>query len=255
MPIVPNRTALAVPNGEVRLNAVKEFAGRVAVVTGAASGIGRAIAERCVVEGMQVVLADVEPGALDRVADDLRRQGGEVMPVLTDVSHAESLEALERQTRQRYGKVHVLFNNAGVLGGRPGAIWEATLNDWRWIFGVNVWGVIHGLHFFTPGMLEHGEAGWIVNTASMGGLIPGANPYGVSKHAVVAITEALYSHLKERDATIGCSVLCPIFIKTQIASSVRNRPLELVDPAMPPNASARLPSSCSTISSASRSTR
>jgi NAD(P)-dependent dehydrogenase (short-subunit alcohol dehydrogenase family) len=212
---------------------VKEFSGRVAVVTGAASGIGRAIAERCAFEGMQVVLADVEQGALDRAVNELQSHGRDAIGVLTDVSKAGSVEALERQARERYGKVHLLFNNAGVLGGRPGAIWESTLNDWQWILGVNVWGVIHGLHTFTPGMLEHGEHGWIVNTASMGGLVPGLSPYGVSKHAVVAISEALYSHLKVREAKIGCSVLCPIFIKTHITSAARNRPAELMDPEVP----------------------
>jgi NAD(P)-dependent dehydrogenase (short-subunit alcohol dehydrogenase family) len=209
---------------------VKVFRGRVAVVTGAASGIGRAIAERCAAEGMQVVLADVEQAALERAVDELRRQGGDALGVLTDVSKFESVAALERQARERYGKVHLLFNNAGVLGGRPGAIWESTLKDWQWILGVNVWGVIHGLHAFTPGMLEHGDEGWIVNTASMGGLVPGLSPYGVSKHAVVAISEGLYSHLKLREAKIGCSVLCPIFIKTQIMSSARNRPADLLEP-------------------------
>src|SRR5215813_11541848 len=162
---------------------MKDFGGRAAVVTGAASGIGRAIADRCAAEGMHVVLADVEPAALERAVDELRGHGRDVLGVVTDVSDAESVAALERQARDRFGKVHVLFNNAGVFGGRPGAIWESTLNDWQWILGVNVWGVIHGLRTFVPGMLEHGDEGWIVNTASMGGLIPGFSPYGVSKHA------------------------------------------------------------------------
>src|SRR5262249_30821942 len=117
--------------------------------------------------------------------------------------------------------------------------WESTLNDWQWILGVNVWGVIHGLRTFVPGMLEHGDEGWIVNTASMGGLIPGFSPYGVSKHAVVAISAALYSHLKARDAKIACSALCPIFIKTQITSASRNRPAELIDAELPPPAPIR----------------
>jgi NAD(P)-dependent dehydrogenase (short-subunit alcohol dehydrogenase family) len=217
---------------------VREFGGRVAVVTGAASGIGRAIAERCAAEGMQVVLADVEQAALDRAVAELRAQGSDAIGVVTDVSSAESVQALERGARERYGKVHVLFNNAGVFGGRQGPIWEATVNDWRWILGVNVWGVIHGVRTFTPGMLEHGEEGWIVNTASMAGLIPGNSPYGVSKHAVVALSEALYNQLKVRTARIGCSVLCPIFIKTQITSAARNRPAALTDPDLPPAASA-----------------
>ena len=210
-----------------------QFTDNVAVVTGAASGIGRALAERCAAEGMRVVLADVEQQALDRAVAELRAQGGDVLGVVTDVSRPESVEELADAAERAYGPVHLLFNNAGVLGGRPGPIWEATLNDWRWILGVNVWGVIHGIHTFVPRMLAHGQEGWVVNTASMGGLVPGGSPYGVSKHAVVAISEALYSHLKVHEARIGCSVLCPIFIKTQITSAARNRPRELLDPDAP----------------------
>jgi len=215
---------------------MQEFSNKMAVVTGAASGIGFALAERSAREGMRVVLADVEQQALDRAVAELRGQGHEVTGVVTDVARAESVEDLARAAAERYGNVHLLCNNAGVLGGRPGAIWESTLNDWRWILGVNVWGVIHGIHTFVPRMLEHGEEGWVVNTASMGGLVPGGSPYGVSKHAVVAISEALYSHLKVREAKIGCSVLCPIFVKTQITRAARNRPAELQDAEVPPTA-------------------
>jgi NAD(P)-dependent dehydrogenase (short-subunit alcohol dehydrogenase family) len=178
---------------------------------------------------MRVVLADVEQSALDRAVQELRDQQRDVLGVQTDVAKEESVENLARTATDAYGKVHVLFNNAGVLGGRPGAIWESTLNDWRWILGVNVWGVIHGLHTFVPHMLEHGEDGWIVNTASMAGLVPGGSVYGVSKHAVVAISEALYSQLNARAAKIGCSVLCPIFVRTNILTATRNRPGELQD--------------------------
>jgi NAD(P)-dependent dehydrogenase (short-subunit alcohol dehydrogenase family) len=215
------------------------FTGRVAVVTGAASGIGFALAERCAHEGMRVVLADIEQSALEQAAEQLRP--AEVLPVRTDVSNPESVENLARAATDAFGKVHLLFNNAGVLGGRPGAIWESTLNDWKWIFGVNVWGVVHGLRTFVPRMLEHGEAGWIVNTASMGGLVPGGSAYGVSKHAVVAISEALYSGLHTREGTqIGCSVLCPIFVRTSLLNAARNRPSELQDgEAAPPVARGR----------------
>ncbi|MDE3076621.1 MAG: SDR family NAD(P)-dependent oxidoreductase, partial [Chloroflexota bacterium] len=221
------------------------FAGKVAVVTGAASGIGRALTNRWAGEGMKVVLADVEQTALDRVVEELRSQGREVTGVLTDVSKAESVEALAHRAFDTYGKVHVLCNNAGVMGGRPGSIWEATLKDWQWVLGVNVWGVIHGIHTFVPRMLQQDEEGWVVNTASMGGLIPGNGAYGVSKHAVVAISEALYSHLKIQETKLGCSVLCPIFIKTQLLRASRNRPPELVDtdlPAVPPGTGSRFAS-------------
>jgi len=203
------------------------------VVTGAASGIGRALATRCAREGMRVVLADVEAPALDAAVADVRAHGHDATGVVADVSSQDSVDELARRAYDSYGAVHLLFNNAGVLGGRPGPIWESTLNDWRWILGVNVYGVIHGLRSFVPRMLDSGEEGWVVNTASMGGLVPGGSPYGVSKHAVVAISEALYSHLLQRDAKVGCSVLCPIYVRTQILQADRNRPSDLVDPGVP----------------------
>jgi len=206
-----------------------EFAGKVALVTGGASGIGRALSERFVREGMKVVIADVEQGALDSLVAELRSAGGDVLGVATDVSREDSVRGLAERALRVYGKVHLLCNNTGVLGGRPGPIWESTINDWQWILGVNVWGVIHGLRTFLPIMLAQEEEGWVVNTASMGGLVLGSSPYGVSKHAVVAISESLYSGLKVRNANVGCSVLCPIFIKTRIAQASRNRPAELLD--------------------------
>ena len=217
-----------------------EFRGKVAVVTGAASGIGRALAERCAQEGMRVVLADVEPDALELAVAELRRDGySSVLGVVTDVARPESVEALAREAVSVFGQVHLVCNNAGVLGGRPGPIWEATYNDWQWTLGVNVWGVIHGMHTFVPIMLAQDEPGWVVNTASMGGLVPGLSPYGVSKHAVVAISEALYSQLKVREALVGCSVLCPIYIKTRILEASRNRPPELLDDDLPASIAAR----------------
>jgi NAD(P)-dependent dehydrogenase (short-subunit alcohol dehydrogenase family) len=205
------------------------FTGRVAVVTGAASGIGRALVDRCAAEGMRVVLADIELEPLDAAVAEVRARGAEAVGVVTDVSNAESVEDLARRAYDAFGDVHLVCNNAGVFGTRPGPIWEATLNDWRWIFGVNVLGVVHGLRSFVPRMLASGAEGWVVNTASMGGLVPGGSPYGVSKHAVVAISEALYSHLAERSTRVGCSVLCPIYVRTQILAANRNRPSELVD--------------------------
>lgn len=183
---------------------------------------------------MRVVLADIERPPLDQAVAELRAHSYDVLGVVTDVSRSQSVENLAWSASDTFGNVHLLFNNAGVLGGRPGPIWESTLNDWKWILGVNVWGVIHGIHSFLPRMLAHGDEGWVVNTASMAGLVPGSSPYGVSKHAVVAISEALYSQLKVREAKIGCSVLCPIFIKTQILQASRNRPSELQDADLPP---------------------
>ncbi len=150
--------------------------------------------------------------------------------VRVDTASAASVEALRDRALEAYGAVHVVCNNAGVSGGLGGAVWESTLNDWQWVLGVNLWGVIHGLRAFVPQMLEQGEPGWIVNTASVLGLQSGGgSPYGVSKHAVVRLTEGLYYDLKARNANIGCSVLCPGMVATRIIEAERNRPAELAD--------------------------
>jgi NAD(P)-dependent dehydrogenase (short-subunit alcohol dehydrogenase family) len=206
---------------------MRDFAGKVAVVTGGASGIGLGLATRFAQEGMKVVLADVEGPALDAAVADLRRQEHDVTGVLTDVSKRVSVEALAEQALKTYGKVHVLCNNAGVGGGSGRRIWEATLNDWEWTMGVNLWGVIHGIRTFLPIMLDQGEEGHVVNTASMAGLTPGSRIYGVTKHAVVALSEALYEDLRRAEATVHVSVLCPGVVNTRIMYSARNRPLEL----------------------------
>jgi NAD(P)-dependent dehydrogenase (short-subunit alcohol dehydrogenase family) len=146
--------------------------------------------------------------------------------VPTDASKSESVEALAQATLQHYGKVHLVCNNAGVfLPARP--MWESTLKDWEWILGVNEWGVIHGIRSFVPIMLAQDEEGWVINTASIGGLITGNSIYGVTKQTVVALSEALYTQLKQRDAKIGVSVLCPLFVDTKIMASERNRPRDL----------------------------
>jgi NAD(P)-dependent dehydrogenase (short-subunit alcohol dehydrogenase family) len=208
-----------------------DFAGRVAVVTGAASGIGLALAERFAAEGMKVVLADVEEDALDAAVQALRRQERDVIGVRVDTASAASVDALRDRALDAYGAVHVLCNNAGVSGG-GGAVWESTLNDWQWVLGVNLWGVIHGLRAFVPVMLAQDEPGWIVNTASVLGLQSGGgSPYGVSKHAVVRLTEGLYYDLQARDANVGCSVLCPGMIATKIIEADRNRPAALAEAA------------------------
>jgi NAD(P)-dependent dehydrogenase (short-subunit alcohol dehydrogenase family) len=203
---------------------IHDLNGKTAVVTGAASGIGFALASRFVAEGARVALADVEAGALDDAAAKLRADGGEVLPVVTDVSQADSVLALAARVADEYGPVHVLCNNAGV--GAGGLIAELRLEDWQWVLGVNMWGVIHGLHAFLPKMLAHGEAGHIVNTASLAGHVsaPFMAPYGASKFAVVAISESLFHELAMTNAQIGVSVLCPGWVNTNIHASERNRP-------------------------------
>jgi NAD(P)-dependent dehydrogenase (short-subunit alcohol dehydrogenase family) len=206
---------------------VREFGGKVAVVTGAASGIGRALAERCAREGMRVVLADVEPAALDRAAAELKANGAEVLAVATDVSKASDIEALAQQTLEVFGAVHLLCNNAGV--GAGSTVWESTLADWEWVLGVNLWGVIHGVRTFVPIMLAQGDECHVVNTASIAGLIagPGLGVYKVTKHAVVTLSETLHYDLAMRGANIGVSVLCPEWVNTRIMESERNRPESL----------------------------
>ena len=205
---------------------MKDFRDRVAVVTGAASGIGRALAERFGHEGMKVVLADVEEDALRQAEAEFREKGVDVLGVRTDVSKPEELEKLAQQTLDTFGAVHVVCNNAGVAGAW-GPTWANTLDDWNWIIGVNLWGVIHGVRVFLPIMLEQGDEGHIVNTASLAGLMPGRGIYGVTKQAVVALSESLYNELKVADAKIGVSVLCPGWVDTNIIDAGRNRPAEL----------------------------
>jgi NAD(P)-dependent dehydrogenase (short-subunit alcohol dehydrogenase family) len=205
---------------------MKDVKGRVAVVTGAASGIGRGMAESFAAAGMKLVLADVDADRLASVAQELEKTGAEVVPVKTDVSHQDEVDELARRALDAFGAVHVVCNNAGVAhGGVP--TWESTLHDWEWIVGVNLMGVVHGVRTFTPLLLEQGE-GHIVNTASMAGLISGAGNalYGVTKHAVVALSEALFNELALQGASrVRVSVLCPGWINTQILqSSQRNQP-------------------------------
>ncbi len=212
---------------------MQDFEGKVAVVTGAASGMGRAFAERFAQEGMKVVLADVEQAPLDRAVTELRRAEHDVLGVLTDVSKQESVEALAREAIDAYGKVHVLCNNAGVAGER-GMIWEETQKFWDYMMGVNFWGVLHGIRVFTPLMLSHGEEGHIVNTASIAGLGTGWGVYGVTKHAVIAMTEWLSQNLQMIDAKIHASVLCPSGVATNITTVDRSRPPELIEDASTP---------------------
>jgi NAD(P)-dependent dehydrogenase (short-subunit alcohol dehydrogenase family) len=203
---------------------VKQLAGRVAVVTGGASGIGRGMAEAFIAEGMKVVLADVERPALDKLAEELRAGGADVIGVECDVSKQEAVDRLARETLDAFGAVHVLCNNAGVGGGAPVPLWESPLEDWDWVLGVNLMGVVHGIRSFVPIMVEQGDEGHVVSTASMAGLVPGSGIYGVSKHAVVALSEALFGALTQRGEKLRVSVLCPGWVNTRILESERNRP-------------------------------
>ena len=203
---------------------MKQLARCVAVVTGGASGIGRGMAEAFAAEGMQVVLADVERPALEKTAAELRAAGGDVVGVECDVSMQESVDHLARAALDAFGAVHVLCNNAGVAAGGPRTTWEASLDDWNWVLGVNLMGVIHGIRSFVPILLDQDDGGHIVNTASMAGLIPGSGIYGVTKHAVVALSESLFTEFARRGAKIGVSVLCPGWVSTRILESERNRP-------------------------------
>lgn len=204
---------------------MKDFRDKVAVITGSASGIGRAIAQRCAQEGMKVVLADIEKSALTKTADELAAGGATVLAVQTDVADSESVEALARQALVKFGAVHLLVNNAGVAGGN---VATGTQTDWEWVLGVNLWGVIHGVRVFTPIMLRQNTEAHIVNTASVAGLLSGGlGIYTVSKHAVVALSETLYHELAAMDTKLKVSVLCPGWVRTQIGESARNRPPEL----------------------------
>lgn len=207
-----------------------EFRGRVAVVTGAASGIGRALCDRFAREGMKLVMADVERDRLTQAASELTDQGADVLAVRTDVSRADDLSHLRDETLERFGAVHVLCNNAGVFAG--GLSWDAISTDWEWVLGVNLYGILHGVRAFVPFMLEQNQPGHIVNTCSMAGLInmPLSGAYSVSKHAALSLTETLYHELRIKQAPVGVSALCPELIRTRIGHSERNRPAHLKRP-------------------------
>ena len=206
---------------------MKDFKDKVAVITGAASGIGRALADRCVQEGMKAVLADVEAEPLATAEASLKAFGATVLAVQTDVSQARDVEALAQKTMEAFGAVHVLCNNAGV--GTEAAVWESTLAEWEWVVGVNLWGVVHGVRVFVPLMLAQDAECHIVNTASTAGLIsgPGLGAYKVTKHGVVTLSETLHHELAERGAKVKVSVLCPGIVITRIMESARNRPGDL----------------------------
>ena len=194
---------------------MEALSGRTAVVTGAASGIGFALAERFAAEGMRVVMADFDEAGLDEAASRLG-EAGKVLAVRVDVSSFDDVERLAARTAERFGDVHVLCNNAGVQ--MLGPAWELDLAEWHWLLGVNLWGVIHGLRAFVPAMVEHGESAHVVNTASVGGLVvfPGMAMYAAAKAGVIAISEALHHDLRDRGLPIGVSVLCPGPVVSQL---------------------------------------
>ena len=205
---------------------MQDLEGRVAVITGAASGIGLATAHRLAAEGMHVVLADIEDGPLAEAETAVAAHGRRVLAVRTDVSSEAAVNALADAAFAAFGNVHVVFNNAGVAATAAtlrSRAWEGSPADWDWTMGVNFNGVLYGVRAFVPRMLEHGEEGHIVNTASMAGLLTGANPYNVSKHAVVCLTEGIYKDLREMGAKLSASVVCPGLIKTRILEAERNR--------------------------------
>ena len=208
---------------------MQTFKDRVAVVTGAASGIGLAMAERFAAEGMKLVLADIENNALQAAAATIRAKGVPVLTHVLDVGKADQVEQLAKATYEEYGAAHVICNNAGVEV--IGAAWEHTLADWEWVINVNLWGVIHGVRAFVPRMIAGGEEGHIVNTASMAGLTtaPFMSVYDVTKHGVVALSESLHKDFLATGQKLRVSVVCPGLINTKIMQSSRNRPADLAE--------------------------
>ena len=214
---------------------MEHLQGRVAVVTGAASGLGWAMSKRFAEAGMKVVLADIEPDRLDAAVRELRAAGHDATGVVTDVADADAVNHLAAAAFGAHGAVHVLCNNAGVV--KRARVWELTLDDWNWVLSVDFWSVVHGLRAFVPRMLEQAGGGHIVNTSSMAGLLPMPNlgAYAAAKSAVLALSLSLQTELDQLGSSLGVSVLCPGFIATGITDSARNRSAALADQAPPPN--------------------
>jgi len=215
---------------------MKDFKDKVAVITGAASGIGFALAEHCAREGMKVVLAGINEDTLKKAENEIKKTDYNTLVVKTDVSKAEDVKNLADKTLDAFGAVHLLFNNAGVSTGKGTMMWEDTLADWKWVLNVNLWGVIHGLHVFLPIIVNQNEEGHIVNTASIAGLVSSGIlvPYAVSKAAIVALSENLDVQLKESKIPIGITVLCPGPVHTRGNDAERNRPAELTNEFVQP---------------------
>ena len=217
---------------------ITNFRGKTAVLTGAASGFGLACARIGASLGMNLVLVDVQKDPLKQAHDELKAMGAQVMAKRVDVSDAKDMQSLAEAVHDRFGAPHLVFNNAGV--GAGGLVWENTVQDWEWLLGVNVWGVIHGVRLFTPMMLQAASQdpqwqGHIVNTASMAGMVcaPNMGVYNVAKHGVVALTETLYQDLALVTGQVQAHLLCPYFVPTGIHQSERNRPADEGAPAAP----------------------
>ena len=213
----------------IRLSSVTiNLMGKTAVITGAASGIGLAAAERFLKAGMKVVIADIDADSIEKQVSRLKFEGHPVEGKVTDVTSESSVRELAEFTQSKFGNIHILFNNAGIGGGAADdkSLWEASISDWKWVLDINVWGVIHGIRVFTPLMLAHGQEGHIINTASKAGLTFGTSLYSTSKHTVLALTEALYVQLKQMNSKLAVSVLCPGAVNTNLNSnSNRIRPV------------------------------
>jgi len=221
---------------------VDSLEGKVAVVTGAASGIGLGMTEAFADRGMKVVMADVEKAVLNAEAERLSNANFDVTPCVTDVRWREELDKLLATAVDAYGKVHVLCNNAGVSGGLgsggdgPG-LWNTTDQEWDWVMSVNLQGVLQGVRAFVPHMLEHGETSHVVNTSSILGLTSGdGSVYSISKHAVARLSEGLYHDLQNQSADVGVTLLCPGMIATNIITSARNRPDDIAPDNAEPSA-------------------
>jgi NAD(P)-dependent dehydrogenase (short-subunit alcohol dehydrogenase family) len=213
---------------------IQQLEGKVAVITGAASGIGLALAHRAAREGMKLVLSDIDAGGLASAIDRLRQEKVEVIAVRADVSRLEDVEELANRAFDAFDNVHVLCNNAGVLGPLAVPIWQTSPQDWQWMIGVNFWSVIHGIRTFVPRMLDIGDEGHIVNTASSAGIAHVSTIYGVTKHAVLGVSEYLYFGLKQANSKLGVTALCPGVLSTNLpANSPRVRPAELQNQSPP----------------------
>jgi NAD(P)-dependent dehydrogenase (short-subunit alcohol dehydrogenase family) len=204
---------------------MERLADRVAWISGGASGIGLAIAHRLAEEKVKLVLVDIEQSALDAAEAELEEKGASVLAIRADISSSDQVAAAAKRARDTFGLVHIIVNNAGV-GGSGGPMWNIAEGDWQWALGVNLWGVIHGIRHLLPALVESGEEGHVINTASMAGLTstPFMGPYTATKHAVVAMSECLSKELELTKSKVKVSVLCPGFVQTKISSSERNRP-------------------------------